>query len=436
MTVAPAHAPAPAGESPVVSRTLAQWLDRLEGLHPAEIELGLERVGEVAARMGVDRPDVPVFTVAGTNGKGSVCALLEAVLTADGHRVACYTSPHLKRFNERIRVAGREIADDELCRAFTAVEAARGEVPLTAFEFGTLAALEHFRAAGPDVLVLEVGLGGRLDATNVIAADVAVVTSVDLDHAEWLGSDLDGIAREKAGIARAGRPLICGAAAPPAGLRSMVDERGAELVARGVAFDARRSANGETWHWTGRDRSCSDLPLPALIGGYPLDNAACALAALDAAGLLPGHAALAAGLRATAVAGRFELRSLDGVEVILDVAHNPAAAAALATALAARPCSGRTLGVLGMYRDKDAEGVVAALAESVDVWFPVGLVGPRGRDCDSLAALVRDAGARVAAAAANPVAGGRAAREAAQAGDRIVILGSFATVAEADALFL
>ena len=436
MSVDTIHAPESTGDTSVRARTLGQWLDRLETLHPAEIELGLERVAEVAARMGVDRPGVPVFTVAGTNGKGSVCALLEAVLTADGHRVACYTSPHLKRFNERIRVAGHEIDDAALCRAFAEVDGARGDIPLTAFEFATLAALEHFRAAGPDVLVLEVGLGGRLDATNVIAADVAVVTSVGLDHAEWLGSDLDGIAREKAGIARAGRPLVYGGATTPAGLRSMVDERGAELVARGAAFDARRAAGDETWEWIGRGQSRSGLPVPALVSGYPLDNAACALAALEAAGLLPDDAALASGLRAAVVPGRFELRALDGIEVILDVAHNPAAAAALAAALAARPCRGRTLAVLGMYRDKDAAGVVAALAGAVDAWFTVGLTGTRGRDGDSLAETVRAAGARVAATAADPVAGGRAARAAAGPGDRILILGSFATVAEVDALFL
>ena len=353
--------------------TLDEWLARIERLHPSAVDLGLERTARVARRLGLERPSVPVFTVAGTNGKGSVCALLEAVLHAAGYRVGRYTSPHLVRYNERVRVGGIEAPDAELCAAFRTVEAARGDTSLTFFEFGTLAALAHFRAQGADVLVLEVGLGGRLDATNVVDADVAVVTSVALDHADWLGDDIDGIAREKAGIARAGRPLVCGTSGPPSGLLARAEEVGAALWLRGRDFDGVRASGADTWDWHDRRHARAGLPLPALAGGYQVDNAVTALAALAAGGLLPDDASIARGLRAVRVQGRFECHVVDGVEVILDVAHNPAAAAVLAGALRERPGQGRTLAVLGMYRDKDAAGVATALAPVVTAWYAAGL---------------------------------------------------------------
>ena len=360
--------------------TLADWLAWIERLHPSSIDLGLERTARVAQRLGVQDPGVPVFTVAGTNGKGSVCALLEAVMQAQGLRVGCYTSPHLERYNERVRVAGEHASDAALCAAFAEVEAARGQIPLTYFEFATLATLVHFARADVDALVLEVGLGGRLDATNVIDADVAVVTSVALDHAEWLGNDLAQIAYEKAGVARAGRPLVCGMRTPAPGLLEAVQALDAAPVVRGVDFDAQPGAPGaETWDWWGLGQQRPALPLPALVGGYQLDNAATAFAALAAYAWLPPVQVLATGLRSASIPARFECHRSDGVEVIFDVAHNPAAAAVLAATLSARPCSGRTYAVVGIYRDKDAGGVAGALAPAVDEWYAVTLTGERGR---------------------------------------------------------
>lgn len=415
---------------------LVGWLEWIEGLHPVAIDPGLERTAAVAHTMGLDRPAVPVITVAGTNGKGSVCALLESILAADGYRVGLYTSPHLARFNERIRVGGAEAGDEALCEAFDAVDRARDGTSLTYFEFATLAALAHFREKSADILVLEVGLGGRLDATNIIDADVAVVVSIDRDHTEWLGSDIDGIAREKAGIARSGRPLVCGLREPPAGLRAHAGEIGAELSCRGGGFDASPAADPAHWTWQGFGQTRSMLPEPALTGGYQRDNAALALGALAAMDRLPATAAIAEGLRSVTVRGRFECHNANGVEVVLDVAHNPAAATALAAALDDRPCRGRTLAVFGMYRDKEIDRVIAALRGHVDCWHPVSLPPPRGLGGDETAAVLHGGGVEIAPVAADPVGGYRAALAAAVPGDRVVVLGSFATVAPVSALFL
>lgn len=411
----------------VNGNSLAQWLDRIERLHPAEIELGLERVGRVACALGVTTPAARVITVAGTNGKGSVCCLLESILTAAGHRVGLYTSPHLQRFNERIRIDGVEADDNAIREAFERIERARGSTSLTYFEFGTLAALDLFMRAGLDVWVLEVGLGGRLDATNVIDADVAVVTSVGIDHVEWLGDDRDDVGREKAGIARRGRPIIIGDVAPPEGLLTAVERAGAEPVRIGEVFDC--TLEGAGWNWVGPDGGHSGLPLPALAGGYQVRNAAIALAALYHAGIPCQRRALEQGLRDANVPGRFQI--LPGpVETILDVAHNPDAAATLAAALHERTCGGRTLAVIAMYADKDADGVIGHLAEVVDGWCVAALHGPRGRDAASLAEIVHRLELDLWLEAAEPLAAWRGARELAMAGDRIVVLGSFVTVAQ------
>jgi dihydrofolate synthase/folylpolyglutamate synthase len=418
------------------SAGLAGWLEWIERLHPVAIDPGLERTAAVARAMELDRPGVPVITVAGTNGKGSVCALLESILAAAGYRVGLYTSPHFVRFNERVRVGGAEAGDGDLCAAFEAVDRARGETTLSYFEFATLASLAHFRARSVDFLVLEVGLGGRLDATNIIDADVAVVTSIGLDHTEWLGSDIDGIAREKAGIARADRPLVCGMTAPPEGLRARSREIGSHLYWRGAGFDVGAAEAPSCWAWSGLGETRSPLPEPALTGGYQRDNAALALAALAALGRLPAAPAIAEGLRGAMVRGRFECHDANGVEVVLDVAHNPAAAAALAATLAERPCRGRTLAVLGMYRDKAVDEVIDALRMSVDHWYPVGLPQPRGLAGDEMAAVLCGLGLDTADTEAEPVAGYRAALAMAEPGDRVVVLGSFATVAPVSGLFL
>ncbi len=411
------------------SDRLEHWLDWLEGLHPQEIDLGLERVGRVAAALGVAAPAARVVTVAGTNGKGSVCHLVAAMLEAAGYRVGLYTSPHLARFNERVRVDGREVDDATLLNAFERVEQARGTISLTFFEFTTLAALTAFARAGVEIIEREVGLGGRLDATNVVDPDVAVVTSIALDHAEWLGTDRAAIAREKAGIARRDRPLIVGEAPPAPGLLEAAAEAGARVQRVGLEFDYADDDPG--WRWWRSSHAPVALPRPGTGGGYQLTNAATALAAAAALDIDPASPAVAAGLSAARVPGRFEVLALEdptqSVEVVLDVAHNPAAAAALASRLGRRR-RGRTLAVVAMYADKDIDAVVAELAPVVDVWFPASLPVARGARGERLTAAAEAVGAAIEPVTADPVAAFEAARAVATPGDRIVVAGSFATV--------
>ena len=423
------------GRTPQASRrSLGDWLAYLESLHPKAIELGLDRVRTVKQRLGLS-PGFPVIIVGGTNGKGSTCALLEAILSAAGYRAGCYTSPHLLRYNERVRI-GRELASDEvLCRAFEAVEASRGGVSLTYFEFGTLAAMLLFMEAKVDVAVLEVGLGGRLDAVNVFDADVAVVTSVDIDHTDFLGSTREAIGYEKAGIYRAARPAICADADPPLSLVAHARAIGADL--RRIGHDFGHETQGTHWRFwnvTAGGRKHRDaLPWPALVGGYQLGNAAAALAALDAlAERLPvSQADVRRGLHEVTLPGRFQV--LPGRPVrVLDVAHNPHAARALAANLARQPCGGRTLAVLAMLGDKDMAGVVQAVAGQVARWFLAGLPPPRGASAQTLRDALAQAGVSGETALFDDVAAAyRAACLAAAQDDRILIFGSFYTVAAA-----
>ncbi len=409
--------------------SLADWLARLERLHPSSIELGLERVRQVADALGL-KPHFPVLTVGGTNGKGSTCAYLEAILSAAGYKTGLYTSPHLLRYNERVRIAGREAGDAELIAAFERVEAARGDTSLTYFEFGTLGAMAQFRTAGIDVAILEVGLGGRLDAVNLWDADAAIVTSVDLDHQDYLGDTREAIGFEKAGIFRAGRPAICADPAPPASLVAHARAIGADLVCFGQDFSAQRS--NDEWTYRGRAEAQAGLPLPGMAGAYQLRNAAAALAGLEALhACLPAvdGAAIRSGLAGARVPGRFQ-RIATAPEVIVDVAHNPEAARALAAALAERPVAGRTLAVVGMLADKDAAGVFDALKNSVAAWWTCTPDSPRARTADALADVLR---ARLpgvpVSVETTPVAALATARSAAREGDRIVAFGSFTTVA-------
>lgn len=408
--------------------TLADWLAWQETLHPKAIDLGLERVREVAQRLELLAPRHSVITVAGTNGKGSSVALLEAILDQAGHRVGAYTSPHLWRYNERIRIDREPVADEVIVDAFARIDAARGDVSLSYFEFGTLAALDIFARAGLDVAVLEVGLGGRLDAVNILDADCALVTGIGIDHVEWLGTDREAIGREKAGIFRAGRPAICSDPTPPDSLRETARVVGAEWYGLGEQYGFRPAA--DRWSWWGPDSGIDDLPLPALQGPYQLNNAAGVLMALRTLGdrLPVTLAALHAGLREARVAGRFTV--LPGpVERIFDVAHNPHAAVALAYALAARPCRGRTLAVCAMLADKDAAGVAAALAAQVDAWHLAGLGGERGQSAATLAQRMGLSPAQCVLHA-DPADAYAAACAAARDGDRVVVFGSFHTIAE------
>jgi dihydrofolate synthase / folylpolyglutamate synthase len=368
-----------------MTRTLDEWLAYQERVNVRSIELGLDRVQAVWLRMGAPAPARRVITVGGTNGKGSTVAMLEAMLTAAGQRVGCYTSPHLLHYRERVRIDGVEADDEALIGSFERIEAARDEIPLTYFEFGTLAALDLFARADLDVAVLEVGLGGRLDAVNIVDADVAIVTTIDLDHMDWLGPDRDSIGVEKAGIARQGRPAIVGELDPPAGLLEALQRIGANVQRAGADFTVERLAEGR-WRWRHRDGTTLTLPDPALAAPVQYANAASAIAALHAleAGLDLNTAA-STGLRSAHVAAR--LQSLGGdPALVVDVGHNPQAARALAEWLDARP-GRRVHAVYGALADKDVGGVIRALGSRIDHWHLAGLERdtPRGLPAQVLA---------------------------------------------------
>ena len=422
--------------------TLADWLDHQQRVHPRAIALGLDRVRAVWTRLGAPAPAPTVITVAGTNGKGSTVAFLEAMLRAGGRRVGAYTSPHLLRYNERVRVDGRDAADARLVEAFARIEAARGDVALTYFEYGTLAALLIFAGAGLDVALLEVGLGGRLDAVNLIDADAAIVTTVDLDHQDWLGNDRDSIGREKAGVFRRGRAAIVGERDPPQALLDEARRIGADL--RIAARDFRTATRGEAWHWSGWNdpRAAGEavdivLPRPALAAPCQIDNAAAAIAALYAlrARLGWNPHALASGVAEARIGARLQ-RFAGDPGLVVDVAHNPQAARTLAAWLHAQDAQdARTFAVFGALADKDVGGIADALRGRIDGWFLAGLErdSPRGLD----AAAVRDAlgeshGAPRIEAVCADVAGALAAAFArAERGDRIVAFGSFFVAAAA-----
>jgi dihydrofolate synthase/folylpolyglutamate synthase len=395
--------------------------------------MGLARVREVAGRLPLACP-APVVTVTGTNGKGSTCAMLDAMFAAAGYRVGLYTSPHLTRYNERVRIAGREVSDGELLAAFDAVEDARTAtgIALTYFEFGTLAAFWLFARAKLDARVLEVGLGGRLDAVNLIDADIAVVTSVALDHLEYLGPTRDDVGREKAGIFRPGRPAVCGDPDPPPALVAAAQEVGAKLWRIGIDFGY--VAQGTQWRYFGPGGERFGLPIPALRGGYQLANAAAAIMALDLLrDTLPvSMGAIREGLAGVALEGRFQVLA-GRPTIVLDVAHNPHAARALATTLGTMGFHPETHAVFGMLADKDIRGVVDAMKEVIDRWHVAPLPAPRGADATALAAVLVAAG--VAAEAIRTYASVEtafgAARAVATEADRITVFGSFLTVAAA-----
>jgi dihydrofolate synthase/folylpolyglutamate synthase len=414
----------------VTARTLDEWLSRIGGLHPRAIDPGLDRVRPVAEALDVLELPCPVVTVAGTNGKGSTVAMLESMFAAGGYRVATYTSPHLLRYNERVRIGGVEVEDDALCAAFERVEDARGGISLSYFEFGTLAALDLFRRAAPGLAILEVGMGGRLDAVNIVEPSVALVTTIGLDHTEWLGPDRESIGREKAGIFRRGKPAVCGDAEPPASLLAAARELGAPLYLRGRDFDAVPSGEGH-WSWRGPAEVRMDLPPLALSGAFQLANAANALMVAELlASLLPlDRRHMTQGLATARVAGRCQ-RLPGRVPCLVDVAHNADSARALATVIAAEPCAGRTLAVFGALDDKDLQGMVAVLAPQVSAWY---VAAPRAERAASVGRLA-DAVAAGAGAAARIFPGladaWRQALKDVVPGDRLLVFGSFYTAAE------
>ncbi len=397
-------------------------------MHPNRIDLGLERVRKVATALALN-PDFLIITVGGTNGKGSTCAYLEAILRAAGYKTGLYTSPHLLRYNERVRVAGVETSDADLVAAFERIDAARGQTSLTYYEFGTLGAMLQFVDADIDVAILEVGLGGRLDAVNIFDADAAIVTSVDLDHQDYLGDTRELIGFEKAGIYRAQHPAVCADPEPPASLVAHI----ANLEADGwqLGKDFHLDVTNHHWTYRGRDWVLTDMPLPVMSGAHQVRNAAGTIAVLEALKdrLAVGAQAIARGLHEACVAGRFQ-RVGQCPEIVLDVAHNPEAARALAATLAAHPIAGRTWAVIGMLADKDIVGVIAALHPRFDGWFTCAPDSPRALSTGALADYLRlqVPGAQVTQCDAPHEALEIALKQAAD-DDRIVAFGSFYTVA-------
>jgi dihydrofolate synthase/folylpolyglutamate synthase len=425
----------PTVSTPSVSTPLSDWLLYLESIHARSIDLGLDRVAQVARRLDLQLDAVKIV-VGGTNGKGSTCAMLEAILLAAGYRVGLYTSPHLIDFVERARINGNVVAESAFTAQFAAIEAARGEISLTYFEYTTLAVFLLFAQAKLDVVVLEVGLGGRLDAVNIVDADCAIVTSVDLDHMDYLGDTREKIGFEKAHIFRAGKPAICSDPVPPQSLLDYSESIGAELWLFGRDFNY--SGDRQQWSYGGRNQRRNALAYPALRGANQLLNASAALAALESLRerIPVPQQAVRLGLSQATLPGRFQI--LPGQPaVVLDVAHNPHAAAVLAQNLDNMSFHPYTYAVFGMLNDKDIAGVVAKMGERIDHWFCAGLDGPRGIGATALAERVRAAlpplksghDAATIEEFPDPAAAYAAARERAGEGDRIVVFGSFVTVA-------
>lgn len=415
--------------TPVCADSLAEWLEAIERLHPRNIEMGLERVRTVRDRLGI-RFGCPVVIVGGTNGKGSTCAMMQAIWQKAGYRVGLYSSPHIHHFEERVRIDGQAVPAETIVRYFRQVEAARGDVPLTFFEFTTLAIMQILADAGLDAVILEVGLGGRLDAVNLVDAQAAVVTNVDIDHVDYLGHTRELIGYEKAGIFRPGQAAIYGDTDPPQTLLAHAREIGARLYVQGRDYEF--SCEGNRWRYTGPKRCFADLALPSLYGRNQVKNAANVLMVLEAMqDSLPfDEEAVRAGLAGVYLPGRFQVLQT-APEVIADVAHNPHAAAVLAENLRGMGVCRLTHAVFGAMADKDIDGVIAPLKDSVDFWYLTGLPLARGATTDMLKERLLAAGVasdriRLFGTAADALA---AARLQACKDDRIVAFGSFWVVA-------
>ena len=417
--------------SPILQavNTKKDWLAYIEQCHATTIDLGLERVNEVAKRLKLLPFTCPVIMVAGTNGKGSCVELSRAILSAAGYRVATYTSPHLLCFNERIQVGGIPITDQALMDALEQVEKARDQISLTYFEFSTLAALYHFKQAVLDFIILEVGLGGRLDAVNCVDADIAVISTIALDHMQWLGSTKELIAKEKAGILRSGKPCVFGDHVSSRNVFSHATALNSPLYQQGESFRYQKNQTHPHWCWHSQSQSLSDLPLPQL----ELQNAATVLQVIE---LLAQHypitrEAIEVGLKTACLPGRFQILTEEPLEIILDVAHNPAGACCLAKRLATRPIAGKTHVVLGMLKDKDAHNTLAPLLAQTDYWYLTDLAVARGATSASLRQWLplAVAGSDRVGEFASPLLAYQQARLMASGGDRLIVCGSFHTVA-------
>lgn len=411
--------------------SLAEWLTWQEGLHFKAIDLGLERCRDVADRMGLLSPGFKVVSIAGTNGKGTSAAMLDKIYGTAGYSVGTYTSPHLVRYNERIRINGIEATDAMLCQAFNRVDQARGDISLTYFEFGTLAALELFRHNDVRLAILEVGMGGRLDAVNLLDADVALITAISLEHQQWLGTTLEQIGREKAGIMRPGRPVVCSDTAVPDSVIARAAEINAELYMPGRDFWIESNDNG--WDWHSRNLTVPGLPNTGLFNTVLVNNTAGVLMTVELlSDLFPvQQQILKTSLDQVLVPGRFQVYPAE-IPIILDVAHNPQAAGVLARNLANLTTAGKTHMIIGMLDDKDHRGVLEALSLVVDYWYVVSLTDDRGTDGRVLVEILEKPGNADIAGIFDSVDSALAsAGNRARIGDRIVVTGSFLTVGAA-----
>tara|TARA_Y100001960_G_scaffold166097_1_gene174490 strand:+ start:983 stop:2203 length:1221 start_codon:yes stop_codon:yes gene_type:complete len=395
------------------------WLDYLTNLHTSAIDLGLDRVQAVAQKANLTKPAPTVITVAGTNGKGSTCALMEAILLDAGYSVGVYSSPHLIRYNERVRINGVDAEDSKHCAAFDYVEQQRGDISLSLFEFGTLAAFRIFQVEKVDVVLLEVGLGGRLDATNVVDHDVSVITSLAIDHVDWLGDDINVIGFEKAGIYRSGKPAICGQPTPPATVAAHADDIQAEFFQVGIQFDYQLTEKG--WKWTSGAFALEDLPVPSL----PLPNAATALMALGASELQITDINIVNGLNNARLAGRMQVLQT-GPEIVLDVAHNPHSAEYLVEKVKRQYADKNIHVVVAMLHDKDIKATIEAFTPIATQWYPASLTGPRAATADELCQYLPQGQVQFL----TPVEAFESAKTHAAQDDVILVVGSFHTVGE------
>jgi dihydrofolate synthase / folylpolyglutamate synthase len=411
--------------------TLEDWLAWLETLHPKKIDLSLDRVIEVLSNLELLDPPYKIVTIAGTNGKGSCVAMLESIYWHAGYDVGSFTSPHLWRFNERIRFNGEDATDAELIEIFESIERALGGVTLSYFEYSAVAALLHFARREADVAILEVGMGGRLDAVNAVDTDCALIVSIDLDHQAWLGNDRDAIGREKAGIMRSSAPAVIADRSPPPSLLAHAAATGGPTYWIGRDFDYVR--NGNEWRPRGADETAPLLPRPYFGGDEQFGNAAACMKVVECLKeqLPVTHVALAAGIRHAYLRGRLERHRIDAVEWIFDVAHNPAATAVFLHSLERLPTVGRTLAVFAAMHDKDLSGVISPLVNLVDRWYVTQASADRGATAHALSALLGRLGAPSVTAEPDVASACAAARAAANGGDRVLVFGSFHTVGAA-----
>ena len=412
-------------------QNLDEWLRWQETLHPQLIELGLDRIQQVFQLLHPEPPPFTVITVGGTNGKGSSVALLESIFLHAGYRVGTYTSPHLLRYNERIRIAGQELSDSQLCEAFQRVDEARGDISLTYFEFGTLAALDLFYLEPLDMVLLEVGLGGRLDAVNILDSDVALITSIGLDHTDWLGEDRESIAQEKAGIMRAGKPVICSDSDIPEAIYSEANRIGSNLYCLGRDFSYE--PQNDHWCWSGRHKEPHSLPFPALAGEHQLRNAAGVLMVLEclAKSFPVPYAHVQQALQDMHVSGRQQIVEAKPAW-IFDVAHNAQSAEALAALLSTRKAHANTYAIVGMLQDKDIAAVLQPVLPYVSDWYCVDLAAPRGARGGQIQAALQTLSPGITSTTCKTVTAAMIELQSLVGeDDQIVVFGSFYTVAEA-----